>query len=209
MPSETPHQNEDAQPRRIGWVRISLAVLLCALVGAYSIGIVTGGISADRRIDVVHLGIIIFAVSVATLILQPEILRRFKALELKGFKLEMLEQVREKQVEQENQLDDIRLMLPLLLPDTEQKHLSNLSGGRTSAYRGSHTLRTEVRRLRYIRLIRMKKHKIVADMKDGLGFDLASFVELTPLGGRWVARLAEIEKKEPQQTIQDASQYHK
>jgi len=46
-------------------------------------------------------------------------------------------------------------------------------------------------------------------MKDGLGFDLASFVELTPLGGRWVARLAEIEKKEPQQTIQDASQYHK
>ena len=135
MPSETPHQNEDAQPRRIGWVRISLAVLLCALVGAYSIGIVTGGISADRRIDLVHLGIIIFAVSVATLILQPEILRRFKALELKGFKLEMLEKVREKQVEQE---DDIRLMLPLLLPDTEQKHLSNLSGGKTSAYRGAY-----------------------------------------------------------------------
>jgi len=188
MPSETPHQNEDAQPRRIGWVRVSLAVLLCALVGAYSIGIVTGGISADRRIDVVHLGIIIFAVSVATLILQPEILRRFKALELKGFKLEMLEKVRVRQVEQENQLDDIRLMLPLLLPDTERKHLSNLSRGRTSAYQGSHTLRSEVRRLRYIGLIRMKKDKIVADMKDGLGFDLASFVELTPLGDRWVAR---------------------
>ena len=196
MPSETPHQNEDAQPRRIGWVRVSLAVLLCALVGAYSIGIVTGGISADRRIDVVHLGIIIFAVSVATLILQPEILRRFKALELKGFRLEMLEKVREKQVEQENQLDDIRLMLPLLLPDTEQKHLSNLSNGRTSAYRGSPTLRTEVRRLRSIRLIRMKKDKRVAYIKDGLDFDLADFVELTPLGDRWVARLAEIEKKE-------------
>jgi hypothetical protein len=73
-------------------------------VGAYSIGIVTGGISADRRIDVVHLGIIIFAVSVATLILQPEILRRFKALELKGFKLEMLEKVKEKQVEQKTSL---------------------------------------------------------------------------------------------------------
>jgi hypothetical protein len=47
----------------------------------------------------------------------------------------------------------------------------------------------------------MKKDKIVADMKDGLGFDLASFVELTPLGDRWVARLAEIEKKEPHQEL--------
>jgi hypothetical protein len=122
----------------------------------------------------------------------------------------MLEKVREKQVEQENQLDDIRLMLPLLLPDSEQKHLSNLSGGRTSGYRGSPTLRTEVRRLRYIRLIRMKKpNQRVEDMKDGLGFDLANFVELTPLGDRWVRRLAEIERNEPQQTIQEASQYHK
>jgi hypothetical protein len=208
MPSETPHQNKDAQPRRIGWVRISLAVLLCALVGAYSIGILTGGISAGCRIDVVHLGIIILAVSVATLILQPEILRNIKALELKGFKLEMLEKVREKQVEQGNQLDDIRLMLPLLLSDTEQKHLSNLSGGKTRAYRGSHTLRTDLRRLRYIRLIRLKKDKRVADMKDGLDFDLANFVELTPLGDRWATRLAEF-AEEPQQTIQDASQYHK
>ena len=55
----------------------------------------------------------------------------------------------------------------------------------------------------------MKKNKHFADMKDGLDFDLANFVELTPLGDRWVTRLAEIEKQEPQQTIQDASQYHK
>jgi hypothetical protein len=37
-------------------------------------------------------------------------------------------------------------------------------------------------------------------MKDGLDFDLANFVELTPLGDRWATRLAEF-AEEPQQTI--------
>jgi hypothetical protein len=69
----------------------------------------------------------------------------------------MIERVKEN----ENQLNYIRMLIPLLLPETERNHLINLAQGETSNYQGNHELRSELRRLRNIRLIRMVNNKNV------------------------------------------------
>lgn len=122
------------------------------------------------------------------------LLRQIKTFSFGDVKLEMLEKVRERQVQQEEKLDDLALILPLLLPEKEQKHLINLAEGKTKDYKGNKSLRDELRRLRSIGLIAMRKGYI-ADIKDGMSFNLADQVELTNLGRRWTKRISEIEDK--------------
>jgi hypothetical protein len=202
MSTDTPHERSKARSSiRLG-MRIAIAVLLMTVVVTYSVGIVSGKVPENRKIDAVHFALIVLTAVVASILVQPEILERFKRVKLSGFELEMLEEVREKQVEQASQLKDLRLILPLLLPETERQHLFHLAGGETSGYRGNHALRTELRRLRSIGLLRMKKDKYVGEIKDGAMFDLADVVELTPLGQRWVKRIREIETPEVSQENQ-------
>jgi len=173
-------------------VRLALAIVIGLLAMAYTAGIVSGLISEHRRIDLVSLAAISVAAVIVTLLLRPEVFERLKILEMSGFKLEMLEKVREKQVKQESELEDIRLILPVLLPDKERKHMLNLAAAKTRNYKGNHDVRTELRRLRSIKLIEMKKDREVNQMRDDLGFDLADYATLTPLGDRWVKRIKEL-----------------
>jgi hypothetical protein len=122
------------------------------------------------------------------------LLRQIKTFSFGDVKLEMLEKVRERQVQQEEKLDDLALVLPLLLPEKEQNHLVNLVEGKTKDYKGNKSLRDELRRLRSIGLISMKKGYI-GDIKDGMSFNLADLVELTSLGRRWTKRIGEIEDR--------------
>ena len=122
------------------------------------------------------------------------LLRQIKTFNFGDIKLEMLEKVSERQVQQEEKLDDLDLILPLLLPEKERKHLINLDEGNTKEYKGNKNLRDELRRLRSIGLISMKKGYI-ADIKYGTTINLADYVELTSLGRRWTKRIAEIEDK--------------
>lgn len=85
-------------------------------------------------------------------------------------------------------------MLPLLLPEIEQRHLLNLADRRTTGYKGGHTVRSEIRHLRSMGLIRMRLNRQVGQMTDDITFDLADYIELTALGNRWVNRIRDIEK---------------
>ena len=139
------------------------------------------------------IAVLLIAILIA---LRPDLVERFKGFEMSGFKIEMLERVRERQAEQAIQLQDMSLMLPLLLPVKERKHLLNLAFGTTNGYRGAHSLRAELRRLRSFDLIRMRGDKHVSMMKDGVVFDLQDFIEPTALGKRWTKRIREIEDRE-------------
>jgi hypothetical protein len=119
--------------------------------------------------------------------------RQIKTFSLGQLKLEMIEKIRERQDRQEERLDDIHLILPLLLPDNEVKHIKKLFARATSGYRGSHPLRTEIRRLASIGLLSRKVGRSIAEMKDGADFDLEEYVELTKLGRQWAVRLQDIE----------------
>jgi hypothetical protein len=70
--------------------------------------------------------------------------------------------------------------------EAERKHLLNLARGRTSNYQGHHSLRSELRRLRWMGLLAMTPGHIIADIRDGLTQDLSLFVGLTPYGKDWV-----------------------
>jgi hypothetical protein len=124
------------------------------------------------------------------------LLRQVKSLSFGGYKLEMIERVREKQARQEDQIEDIALMLPLLLPANERIHLVNLDENRTGGYKGNHALRAELRRLRSLGLIRMLPDQHIGYMRDNLSFDLAAYAELSDLGKRWVKRIQKIEMAE-------------
>jgi hypothetical protein len=176
--------------------RVVAAILLIVVLVAYSAAVVLGWIPDGRKIDGVHFALIVLTGLVVVALIQPEAFDRLKRVKLSGFELEVLEKVREKQASQEDQLEDIRLILPLLLPEAARRHLFNLDLGNTSGYQGSHILRGELRRLRSMRLVRMKDGMQISQMKDGSACDLAAFVELTPLGQRWVKRVREIEDAE-------------
>jgi len=176
--------------------RVVAAILLIVVLVAYSAAVVLGWIPDGRKIDGVHFALIVLTGLIVVALIQPEAFDWLKRVKLSGFELEVLEKVREKQAAQEDQLEDIRLILPLLLPEAARRHLFNLDLGNTSGYQGSHILRGELRRLRSMRLVRMKDGMQISQMKDGNACDLAAFVELTPLGQRWVKRVREIEDAE-------------
>jgi len=128
------------------------------------------------------------------------LLRQMKSLSFGQLKVEMIERLRERQAKQEERLDDINLILPLLLPDSELTHIKKLSSGATAGYEGTHALRTELRRLRSLGLISKKPNRNVADIKDNLKVDLDDYVELTQLGRRWASRVQEMESTDAQTT---------
>jgi hypothetical protein len=121
------------------------------------------------------------------------LLKQIKTFSLGQLKLEMIEKIRERQDRQEERLADMALILPLLLPSEEVKHIKNVFARTTGGYHGSHAVRTELRRLASIGLLTRRAGKTIAEMKDGTEFDLAEVVELTDLGRRWALRIQEME----------------
>ncbi len=179
-------------PQRPGRLRVFFSLVCGALAIGYAAGIVLGVIPPQQRLDASALIALALTAAVVVLLASPGLVDRLKRLELQGFKLEMLEKVKDKQALQEERLDDIALMLPLLFPERERALLLSLAAGSMRPSKGSHDVRVELRRLRSIGLLRMRPSHYIADLKDNLEIDLATLVELTPLGMQWSRRLKEI-----------------
>ena len=84
---------------------------------------------------------------------------------------------------------EIALLMPLLIPEAEQKHLFNITDGKTKGYKGGGNVRSELRHLRSMGLIKKHADRNIADLKSDGRYDLADVVELTALGRQWVAKL--------------------
>jgi hypothetical protein len=172
-------ESTDAVEVATRWGLVTLAVL--AMLGAALRVFAPGAPSLPERLDQTTL----LYLGVAGVLL---LLRQVKTFSLGQLKLEMIEKLREQQQRQEQQLADIRLILPLLLQDKEVRHIQNLSLRQTEKYQGSGALREELRRLVSIGLISKKAGRTIGNLRDGVMFDLADNVELTDLGQEW-ARL--------------------
>jgi predicted nucleotide-binding protein len=59
------------------------------------------------------------------------------------------------------------------LLDAEQKHLLNIAGGKTKGYRGGSRVRSELRHLRSIGLIRKHADRHIAELKSDSVHDLS------------------------------------
>jgi hypothetical protein len=84
---------------------------------------------------------------------------------------------------------EMGLILSVLIPAPEQKHLLNIADGKTKGYKGGGSLRSELRHLRSIGLIRRHTDRNIGDLKSEGVYDLADILELTDLGRQWVAKL--------------------
>ncbi len=194
MDHQAAHSKERTQNVPAQRYRFVITLVLVTAAAVYTGGIVAGFIPENRRIDTVTLLVIGLTLVAVIALLRPEAISRLKLLELFGFKLEMLEQVKQNQEQQKSELQGIALMLPLLLPEPEQRHLLNLANRTTQEYRGGYTLRGEIRHLRSLGLLSMHHNHTVGQMSDDPPFDLAEYVELTALGRRWVEQIRAIEK---------------
>jgi hypothetical protein len=176
------------------WTKLVLT-LLGVLVATYLFEIVRGAIPKENRLGPTELSIALLIFVSSLLLFKPRILDRLSHFEISGLKIKLLE-VQEQQKAQEDILKNVRLILPLLLPETEREHLRNLASGNDKNYEGSSVLRAELRRLRSVDLIRRNDNHSIREIKDDLIVQLSDYVTLTPLGREWVQRLSEIDASE-------------
>jgi hypothetical protein len=84
---------------------------------------------------------------------------------------------------------DLGLVLSVLIPEPEQKHLLNIADAKTKGYKGGGSVRSELRHLRSIGLIRKHAGRNIGELKSDGVYDIADILELTDLGRQWVAKL--------------------
>jgi hypothetical protein len=84
---------------------------------------------------------------------------------------------------------DLGLLLPVLIPEPEQEHLLNIADRKSKGYKGRGTLRSELRHLRSMGLIKKHADRHIGELKSEGVYDLADIIELTDLGRQWAARL--------------------
>jgi hypothetical protein len=179
-------------------IRYVAAGVIGVAVLAYILALVLGALPEKAHIDFAAIVLVVIAAACVALLFSPkgnaaflEALTRVRTVQFASLKLE-LEVLRARQDEQTSRLEPLQLLAPLVLTAPEQKHLLNLHYGRTAGYQGNHEVRSELRRLRYLTLI--TNTQPIASADDGRAFDLATLVQLTPLGAKWAQQLAEIEK---------------
>lgn len=93
----------------------------------------------------------------------------------------------------EDQLDDVRFVLTVLLQRSERNHLYNLVKGEIG-YEGRRSLVAELRKLRTLGLIESIPGRHIGDMEKGK-FDLKNFVRLTERGKRYVELLPDYQQE--------------
>jgi hypothetical protein len=122
-------------------------------------------------------------------------LDQISLVEILGIKLQ-IDKVAAKQALQQNDLRDIDLILPLLIPENERKHLLELGNNSPNTYDGRDSLLGELRRLRSVGLIKTQPGMQIGYMKRGSKFALDHYVALTELGNRWTQRIKELAEAE-------------
>lgn len=183
--------------------RIGASIVIVVLIAIYAESIVSGNLRKERQIDGPGLAVIVVGAVFVVMVLEPRFLERLSRLELAGFKLELLKRVQEKQSQQEIQLNDMQLLLPLLLPAAERRHLRNLIEKKTSNYKGNHNVRSELRHMRTLDLIEMCGDHHVGELKDDMPFDLGKYVKLKEFGQMWAERIQKIKEPDSGEDVAD------
>jgi hypothetical protein len=167
-----------------------IAGAIVLVIAAYLGGIVSGRIPDGQKLGAADLGLLVVGGSVAAILLRPEFLDRLTHVKFGNVEVE-LQKLQRDQQNQRNELDDLRFVLTLLLQGNELKYMRSLQGDERQAFVGGHGLRTELRRLRTLGLIRNLGATRIGDITDNHKFDLAKFVELTERGKHYLERVGE------------------
>src|SRR5690242_15249677 len=109
----------------------------------YTTAVLFGRISNEQKIDTINLALIALVLLALLVLSRPKMFERLSLVEILGIKLQ-LNRVLEAQAQQQTQLQDISLILPLLIPESERKHLAELGNNKRNLYHGSSSLVQEL-----------------------------------------------------------------
>ena len=157
-----------------------LSALILLLVAGYTIALITGAIKDVNKIDLADLGLIALATLLVVALVNPGMLQRISIFQVGSIRLE-LSQIAQRQSDQQEALDGVRVVLGMLLPEPEQTHLVNLLNDKVP-YQGGYPMRMELRHLRSLGLIRVRSSRTVEELRSNMHFDLSDYVRLTDLG---------------------------
>src|SRR6516225_4814574 len=168
----------------------SVALVVFVIFGiVYTIAVLLGQVADRQKIDTSNLALILLVLLAVLVLSRPRVLAQVSLVEILGMKVQ-LSRVIETQAVQQRQLQDISLILPLLIPASERKHLTELGNNQRNVYHGCDSLVRELRRLRSVGLI---TGEAIGRLQHVTEFILSDHVKLSELGRRWVERINEIE----------------
>jgi hypothetical protein len=121
VPAESEKKGETS-----GVLRGTVAVVVLLTTCAYIAAILLGKIP---RLTPADISVIALAAGVASILLRPQLLDKLTHLKVAGLELDWLQKLQEGQKKQQDELDDVRFVLTLLLQPSELKHLRNLEKG--------------------------------------------------------------------------------
>ena len=171
-------------------IRVLCALIVMLAVCVYIVFVVLGKFQERQKLTASDVGMIVVAVFVAGVLLQPEFLSRLTHLKVGNVELE-LEKLQQDQQLQRRELDDVRFVLTLLLQQAEVQHLKNLENKKPQVYEGNNNVRSELRKLRTLGLIQNRKDRTIGELTDRFKFDLNDYVQLTARGRHYLERLGE------------------
>jgi hypothetical protein len=128
----------------------ALAIFMLFGIG-YTIAVLCGWITEKQKLNSVNLAILVLVLLAVHIWFRPRMLDQISLVEILGIKFQM-QRVEANLALQQKQLD-IRLILPLLIPENERKHVLEPGNNSPSIFEGRDSLRSELRRLRSVGLI--------------------------------------------------------
>ena len=197
--------NAPTQPTQISPVRVAIASSSIALALGYTTLVSLGWIDPKNRIDAVGLAFLVLGALIAAIVIRPDLFTRLNKFKVGGMEIELLQKIEERQVVQGEALRSLKMILPLVFPEAEQKHLLHLHEKPTVQYTGNQMVRNELRRLASIGMIQRAPGKTIAEMEDGKKFVLSHFVSLTTLGRDWAIRIGQFRDESKKESASPAS----
>jgi hypothetical protein len=193
MSTQPPVPPPPSPPQSGTWpVARVIGTTAAALVLAYTVFLVAVGLPKDQRLDTAEVALLLLAGLLATVVWRPDLMDRIKHVKFMGNEIELLEKIHESSEKQKADLEEMRLIISLLLFQTEIAHLRNLAQQKPQVYEGNEAVRRELRRLRTLGLIETLPHRGIGELADGKRIDVTELVRLTKRGKRYLPKLDEL-----------------
>jgi|GEM_PF-4966921 len=157
--------------------RTWIAIGVTAAAGIYTLGVITGWIPEQRRIDAANLAIIVLASSCAILLFFPQLLGRMKSLELAGFRIELQTQINQVQQTVTAQEQQINILLQTAMSRKIFQHLVGIACLKNYEYHDQWLFQREIYYLKDHGYIRMKDEYERQEFDSG--FDGENIVDVT------------------------------
>jgi hypothetical protein len=188
-------------PSRKKWpiFRFAAGATILILVAVYIGLIVTGTISTSRQISVANLVVIVVGLIIVAILIRPQVLSNVQEFGVGGLSVKMREQLQEIQDTQKDHtrnLEEIHFILESLVTTSEMSHLKKLANRTAANYKRTPALEMELRRLRDVGLIELKKDQSGNKYRIGhlpSTFDPSFYIDITERGNDYIKRIRDME----------------